>query len=66
VFTLENWNPTLRTVYISALVILWIGATLANVATIFGLSVDMVGLVGISVFIGIELVRGVSVKPGRS
>ncbi len=65
-FTLENWNPTLRTVYISALVILWIGATLANVATIFGLSVDMVGLVGISVFIGIELVRGVSVKPGRS
>ena len=65
-FTLENWNPTLRTIYISALVILWIGATLANVATIFGLSVNMVGLVGISVFIGIELVRAVSVTPGRS
>ena len=56
-FTLENWNPTLRTIYISALVILWIGATLANVATIFGLSVDFIGLVGISVFVGAQLVR---------
>ena len=54
---LENWNPALRTIYISALVVLWVAATIANVATIFGLSVDFIGLAGISVFIGVELVR---------
>ncbi|MBZ0127899.1 MAG: hypothetical protein K8F59_02160 [Rhodobacteraceae bacterium] len=57
--TLENWNPTLRTLYITALVILWVGATIANIATIFGLSVDLIGLAGISVFVGVELVRAV-------
>lgn len=57
--TLENWNPTIRTLYISTLVILWVGATIANIATIFGLRVDLVGLVGISVFVGIEVVRAV-------
>jgi len=55
--TLSNWNPTLRTLYITALVVLWVGATIANVATIFGLSVDFIGLVGISVFVGAQLVR---------
>ncbi|MCB1366533.1 MAG: hypothetical protein KDK00_02110 [Rhodobacteraceae bacterium] len=57
--TLENWNPTLRTLYITSLVILWVGATIANIATIFGLSVDLIGLAGISVFVGVELVRAV-------
>jgi len=55
--TLETPQTTFRTIYIMALIILWVGATIANVATIFGYSVDFVGLVGISVFIGIELVR---------
>jgi len=54
---LENWNPAFRKIYITVLVILWVGATIANVATIFGLPVDFVGLAGISVFIGAELVR---------
>ena len=57
--TLENWNPTLRTLYITSLVILWVGATIANIATIFGLSVDLIGLAGISIFVGVELVRAV-------
>jgi len=56
--TLEKWNPALRTLYITLLVVMWVAATIANVVTIFGLSINLVGLIGISVFIGVELVRG--------
>jgi len=55
--TLDTWNPTIRTLYIMTLVTLWLAATIANVAFIAGYTVNFIGLVGISVFVGIELVR---------
>lgn len=55
--TLENWNPTVRTLYVMCLISLWLGATIANVAMIVGVNINFVGLMGISVFVGIELVR---------
>jgi len=55
--TLDTWNPTIRTLYIMALVTLWLGATIANVAFIAGYTVNFIGLAGISVFVGVELVR---------
>lgn len=55
--TLDKLNPSLRTIYITSLVILWVGAMIANVATLFGASVVFSGLAGISVFIGVEIVR---------
>jgi len=54
---LSSWNPSLRLLWITLLVILWVGATIANIATVFGLSVNVIGLVSISVFIGAQLVR---------
>ncbi len=55
--TLEKWNPAFRTLYITLLMVMWVAATIANVVTIFGLSANLVGLIAISVFIGVELVR---------
>ncbi|NOX41081.1 MAG: hypothetical protein GXP05_11355 [Alphaproteobacteria bacterium] len=55
--TLQNHIPAFRTLYITLLVVMWVAATIANVVTIFGLSTNLVGLIAISVFIGVELVR---------
>ena len=55
--TLKNWNASFRYIYIISLVTLWVGATIANISTIFGQSVDVLGLAGISVFVGVQLVR---------
>ena len=56
---LLNDFPALRQAYYMILVSLWTGATIANVATILGKSVHFVPLAGISVFIGVMLVRSV-------
>jgi hypothetical protein len=55
--TLENWNPTYRQIWITLLVTLWIGATIANIATIYQMSVNFAGLAGISIFVAVLLVR---------
>jgi len=52
--------PALRQAYYMMLVSLWTGATIANVATILGKTVHFVPLSGISVFIGVMLVRSVN------
>ncbi len=55
--TLLKHSPVFRTLYITLLVVMWVAATIANVVTIFGLTLNLVGLIAISVFIGVELVR---------
>lgn len=62
-FTLDDWNPTVRSLYITVLVALWLGATIANVALIAGYVVNFTGLVGISIFVSIMLVR--AYKPSQ-
>jgi len=55
--TLVAQRPTLLTLYFTSLVIVWLAATIANLATIFGYQINPAGLVGISVFVGVMLVR---------
>ncbi len=59
VLNLLNDIPALRKAWHMVLVALWIGATIANVAYIFGISVQFAGLAGISVFSAVMLVRAV-------
>jgi hypothetical protein len=62
---IANWPYSIQILYITSLVTLWVGATIANVSTVFGMSVDMMGLAGISVFIGAMLVRSYQPAAGR-
>lgn len=62
---ISNWPPLFQTVYITALVVLWVGATIANISTVFGLSVNMMGLFGASLFIGAMIVRSYRPATGR-
>lgn len=55
---LSNWNPALRQLWVTLLVVLWVGATIANLATIFGLSVSLLPLAGVSLIVGALLARG--------
>ncbi len=55
--TLNNMTPFVRTLYVTVLITLWVGATIANIATIAHLDVDMLGLTAISVFIAGMIVR---------
>ncbi len=55
--TLLNNYPACRVFYVTLLVVLWVGATITNVSTLFGTSQAFLGLAGISVFIGVEIVR---------
>ncbi|MFQ5438928.1 MAG: hypothetical protein ACE5DK_08870 [Paracoccaceae bacterium] len=50
-------TPPFRALYVTALVALWIGATIANIATIFELTVSIGWLAGVSVAAGIAIVR---------
>lgn len=54
---LNTMNPNFRTLYIFALIALWVGATIANIATIANLSVDGIGLTAVSVFISGMILR---------
>jgi len=49
--TLDSISLQFRAFYIFLLIALWVTATLANVISITGLAIHMVGLVGISVFL---------------
>jgi len=55
--SIDKMSPNFRTVYIFALISLWVGATIANLATIAGLAVDGFGLVAVSVFISGMILR---------
>jgi len=50
--------PSVRTLHNFALVTLWVGATLANLASVYGVQVQAVGLIAISFFISGMIIRG--------
>lgn len=62
---LDDWNPTVRSLYIMLLVALWLGATIANIAFIAGYTVNFTGLAGISVFVAVQLVRAVEIGAAK-
>jgi len=55
--SLDKMSTNFRTVYVFVLITIWVGAMLANIATIAGLNVEITGLIGVSVFIGAMIVR---------
>jgi hypothetical protein len=59
--TLNTMTPFIRTLYITVLIALWVGATIANIATLFQLDVDLLGLVAISVFIAGMVMRSYTI-----
>ena len=52
---LSSWNPALRLLWITLLVALWVGATIANIATVFGQPVTFAALAGVSALAAVLL-----------
>jgi len=62
-FTLESLNRKFHFFYILSLVALWIGATIANIATLMDLKVELMSLAAISVGIAYVMMHAGKALP---